>query len=99
MVSLESLASDIGGALAQEVTVDPKDAGREVGAQLSTTQAPAEMLTAIVRAYAIALQKPDARTLEGRNRILKALRELLDDAIREVRMPESAPTHPPEDSP
>ena len=61
MVSLESLASDIGLALPQGVTVDPKDAGREVGAQLSATQAPAEMLTAIVRAYAIALlQKPDA---------------------------------------
>lgn len=90
--------------LPPEVTVEPAAAGREVGMQLAATQAPAEMLTAIVRAYAaVLLKKPDVRTAEDRSRVLKVLRKLLDDAIldavRDVRPPDAPLTPPPGEAP
>jgi hypothetical protein len=100
MVDLASLTPGGGGAtVPREVVVEPRDLGREVAAQIGAAEAPAQMLAAIVRAYVVALlKKPEARTAEGRSRILSALRELLDDAmldgLRDARPPK--PTRPGE---
>jgi hypothetical protein len=99
MVPLESLL-DRNPASCPEVAVSPVDVGTEAGAIIASLRAPAEMLAAMVRAYAVALlKKPGARTAEDRSRILTALRELLDDAVldavRDVRLPEGSPTPPP----
>ena len=99
MVPLESLL-DQNPASYPEVMGSPTDVGHEAGAIIASMRAPAEMLAAMVRAYAVALRKkPDARTAEGRSRILNALRELLDDAVldavRDVRLADPTPMPPP----
>lgn len=97
MVDLASLTPGGGGvSVPREVTVEPRDLGREVAAQIGAAEAPAQMVAAIVRAYVVALlKKPEARTAEGRSRILSTLRELLDDAmldgLRDARPPKPTP--------
>lgn len=100
MVNLVDLVPSRDKPVPRDVTVDPGDVGRELGAGLGATEAPVQMLAAIVRAYVVALlKKPDARTAEDRSRIASRLRAVLDDAIldgfRGARPPDGF-TPPPE---
>lgn len=80
---------------APEVAAAPRDIAVEMAAEIAAMQVPAEMLSAIIRAYTVALLKqPQAETAEGRGKVLQALRELVMNAIldgvKEVRGPHRA---------
>jgi|SRR5579872_2109063 len=80
---------------APEVAAAPRDIAVELAAELVARQVPAEMLSAIIRAYTVALLKqPQSETAEGRGKVLQALRELVMNAIldgvKEVRGPHRA---------
>jgi len=80
---------------APAVAVPPQDVAVELAAGLMAMQVPAEMLSAIIRAYTAALlRQPKAETAEGRGKVLQALRDLVMNAIldgvKEVRGPYKA---------